>query len=50
MDADTIKARTQSIKRTATGSRSVEYFKAMVFPRSGPLDFSAQLAISSATY
>ena len=40
----------QSIKRAARGFRNVEYFKTMIFLRLGRLDFSAQLAVSSATH
>lgn len=40
----------QSIRRAARGFRNVEHFKAMTFLRLGRLDFSAQLAVSSATH
>jgi transposase len=40
----------QSVKRAARGFRNVEYFKTMIFLRLGRLDFSAQLAVSSATH
>lgn len=40
----------QSIKRAARGFRNVEYFRTMIFLRLGRLDFTAQLAVSSATH
>ena len=40
----------QSIKRAARGFRNVEHFKTMILLRLGRLDFSAQLAVSSATH
>lgn len=40
----------QSIKRAARGFGNVEYFKTMMSLRLGRLDFSAQLAVSSATH
>jgi transposase len=40
----------QSIRRAARGFRNVEHFKTMTFLRLGRLDFSAQLAVSSATH
>ncbi|MCH3926731.1 MAG: transposase [Atopobiaceae bacterium] len=40
----------QSIRRAAGGSRNVERFKTMTFLRLGRLDFSARLAVSSATH
>jgi hypothetical protein len=39
----------QSIKRAARGFRNTGYFETMIFLRLGRLDFSAQLAVSSAT-
>jgi transposase len=32
------------------GFGNVEYFKAMIFPRTGRMDFSVQFSVSSATY
>lgn len=40
----------QSIKRAARGFRNTSYFETMIFLRPGRLDFSAQLAVSSATH
>ncbi len=40
----------QSIRRAARGFRNTEYFETMIFLRLGRLDFSAQLAVSSATH
>lgn len=40
----------QSIKRAARGFRNTGYFETMIFLRLGCLDFSAQLAASSATH
>jgi transposase len=40
----------QSIRRAARGSRNVEHFKTMIFLGLGRLDFSDQLAVSSATH
>lgn len=40
----------KSIRRAARGSRNVECFKTMTFLRLGRLDFSAQLAVSSAAH
>lgn len=40
----------QSIKRAARRFRDTEYFETMIFLRLGRLDFSAQLAVSSATH
>lgn len=40
----------QSIKRAARGFRNISYFETMIFLRLGRLDFSAQLAVSSATH
>ena len=40
----------QSIKRAARGFRNTGYFETMIFLRLGRLDFSAQLAVSSATH
>ncbi|MBM6999205.1 transposase [bacterium] len=38
----------QSVKRAARGFRNTGYFETMTFLRLGRLDFSAQLAVSSA--
>ena len=40
----------QSIKRAARGFGNVGHFKTMMSLRLGRLDFSAQLAVSSATH
>lgn len=40
----------QSIKRAARGFRNTGYFETMIFLRLGRLDFSAQLAVSTATH
>lgn len=40
----------QSVKRAARGFRNIGYFETMIFLRLGRLDFSAQLAVSSATH
>ena len=40
----------QSVKRAARGFRNTGYFETMIFLRLGRLDFSAQLAVSSATH
>jgi transposase len=40
----------QSIKRAARGLGNAGYFETMIFLRLGRLDFSAQLAVSSATH
>lgn len=39
----------QSAKRAARGFENTSYFEAMIFLRLGRPDFSAQLAVSSAT-
>ena len=40
----------QSIERAARGFRNTGYFETMIFLRLGRLDFSAQLAVSTATH
>ena len=40
----------QSVKRAARGLWNTGYFETMIFLRLGRLDFSAQLAVSSATH